>query len=871
MRAVFRACLIAFAASTLLAASPIETLRESNARLRRTVLDNGMVCLVKEDRSAPVAAVQVWVGSGAIHEGEFLGGGLTHFIEHMIFKGTSNRPAGAISREISDAGGDINAYTSTDRTVFHVNLPAANWRVAVDVLADAVMNASLPEDEWERERDVILREMAMNRDSPERELSKLLWSTAYRVHPYRVPIIGYEEVFRSLTRDDLAGFFRRNYVPDASTVVVVGDVDAEEVEAYLRETFAPFARRARPPVPLPSEPPQIAPRFDRRTGDYEVARLAWAYHTTALDHPDTPALDVLADVVGSGRSSRLTQELKERRRLVHSIGAWSYTPRHPGLFGISAEFDPANEAAAVEAIQAEVDRWADGDFTEEEIGKARRSVLVGELSSLETMDGQASSYASGEFYAADPLFGERYLEQVEAVDADALRAVARKYLRTENRTLVVLSPTPAPSTGLRAAPETPPHATRLVLSNGMPLIVREDRRLPFVHFCIAFGGGLLAETEDNNGITQLMSDLLTRGTATRSSEEIARAVENLGASLSPFAGRNSFGLRAGGLSQDRETLMDIFADCLLRPAFPEEEIEKQRVVQLAAIRQQYERPFFVAQEALQGLLFPGHPYRWQPAGSTAIVARLARDDLSAHGRRLVNAHNAAVAVFGDISAGEARGLVERHLGGMPAGEPPDLAAPVPAPKLPARVEQREPREQTVLLVGYPGLDVKDPRRDALSVIESSLSGLSSDLFTEVRDKRGLAYYVGAFDVPALQPGMVVLYAGTREDTAGEVQELMAAEVRRIAEDGLREDEFRRAREQLIAAFQMGLQDNAGLAQSCALDELYGLGYEHAFATEQRLRALTPGAVREAAASLFRPEREAVSIVLPAPSNKEKTP
>ncbi len=866
---------LAIAASCAVAAdtaSPLEALKKSNARLHRFVLDNGTICLVKEDHSAPVAAVQIWVGSGAVNEGEFLGAGLSHFVEHMIFKGTPTRPVGQISKEINDAGGEINAYTAQDRTVFHATLPGDSWKVGFDVLADAVMNATFPKNEWARERDVILREFAMGKDNPDRQIYKLMGGTAYRVHPYRVPVIGYEDVFKSATRDDLVKYFRRNYVPDNMIVVVVGDVNRAEVEAHIREAFKPFARKAMEPKPLPTEPPQLAPRFARETGAYNVSRLLWAYHTVALSDPDAAALDVLADIVGSGRSSRLVKKIKEEQKLVHEIDAWSITGKDPGLFGFSATFDPTNEAAVVAAIQGEVDGWAAGGFTNEELEKAKRTVLVGELGGLQTMDGQAYSYGSGEFYAADPSFSERYLENVQSVDAEKLKDVARRYLSSANRTLVVLSPeaAAAPPTNARPA-EAGADVRKLTLACGIPLIVREDHRLPFVFFCAALKGGLLTESTNNNGITSLMSDLLTRGTTARSAQEIAQTVERLGGSISPFCGRNSFGLQAYCLSQDADTFMALFSDCLLNSTFPKEEAEKQKLVQLAAIQQQREQPFFIAEEALRQTIFPNHPYRWTPQGSRESVQKLDRDALAAYFKRQFVRSNLVLAIFGDITGDQAKELAEHYLSEVPDGPVPQFENAEPSPGLPCRSKRREPKEQTILLVGYPGVDLKDSRVDALSVLENALSGLSSDLGTEVREKRGLVYYVGAFDRPGLEPGLFALYAGTREETADQVEKLIDAETARLAKKGLRDEELDRAKKQIVAAQDMSLQDNGTLAQTCALNELYSLGYDYSFRIEERMNALTADRVREAAASIFAPDRRAVSLVLPGRPEKGKEP
>ncbi|MDI6774638.1 MAG: pitrilysin family protein [Verrucomicrobiota bacterium] len=846
----------------------LAVLAKNHAGLQRLVLDNGMVCLVKEDHSAPIVAIQVWVGAGAIHEDHLLGAGLSHALEHMVFKGTPTRGLGAITREINDAGGDINAYTGSDRTVFLADMPAARWTVGLDVLADAVMRATFPEDEWKKERDVILREIAMGKDNPERELDKLLNAAAYTMHPYRFPVIGREDIFKRLARDDILAYFRRHYVPENMIVAVVGDFRTSDARQQIEDVFRGFEARARPAILIPAEPPQLAPRFRRKTGAYNVSRLEWAYHTTPLSHPDTPALDLLAQIVGAGRSSRLNCRLREELQLAHNVGASSYTPREPGVFSIGAEFDPAKEADLLAAIQEEVASWLRGRFTGHEIARARRQMLNSELFKLQTMRGQADNLASGEFYAADARFSETYLRLLFAVTPDELTAVARRHLRPENRTLAILSPAGAE----RAAESAPGQALsaaadRLVLSNGIPLILREDHRLPFVSISVVMGGGLLSENERNTGITQLLGALLTRGTASCAGREIAETHESLGASLASFSGRNSFGLNAHCLARDTDTVVDLLADCLLNASFPEEELAKQKAVQIAAIDAQREDPMFIAQENLRNLLFPKHPYRWNLLGSRETVKAVTRDDLLQRLRQHRVTGNMVAAVFGDVTPARARELAERALCGVPAGMKPALTFERTDPCLPARTERVEPREQAIFLAGYPGVDAKDPRCDALGIVHTALSGLSSDLGVAVREKLGLAYFVGASQLVGVEPGAFFFYAGVSENKIADVEALARKEAGRIAAAGLRLEEIARARNQIVTKAEAALQDPGDLAMSCALNELYGLGHLHSFTTRKRLEALTAQDIRRAAASILAPDKMAVSVVLPEKKNK----
>ncbi len=859
-------------------ALPESALDQFASGVNRFVLDNGLIVLAREDASAPVVSIQIWVGAGAVHEQEFLGGGLSHLIEHMIFKGTPQRPPGNISRTINDLGGDINAYTSLDRTVFLVDMPAARWATGLTVLADAVMNACFPEDEWRREKDVILREMAMGKDDPSRRVNELLLQTAYSVHPYRVPVIGYEDVFKTITRADLLAFFHRHYLPNNMIVSIVGDVHMADVRAEVQKQFGMYPRRAYPPVVLPTEPEQVGRRTTRQAGAWNVARLEWAWHTVPLSHPDAPALDLLAAVIGEGRSSRLACAIKENKKLVSQIEAWSFTPREAGLFGISAVFDPTNEPALTQALEDEIARYTNTPFSPEEIEKARRQMLTGTLDAFQTMHGQADQIASGEFYAGTPVFFQVYLRRLRGITPSNLTAIAQRYLRDDNLTKAVLMPEKPVTEGIARKSKTDPKIAsplaepagvnftntvqKTILASGLVLLTRTDHKLPFVDFQLVCGGGLLYENETNNGISLLMAELMTHGTTRRSSQEIAGLVESRGGSLSSFSGQNSCGLKARCLKEDAEAFMDLMADCLLHPAFAPDEVAKQKTIQLAAIKQQREAPMFLAQEALRQSLFPGHPYRFSPEGTQTSVQELSRQDLQNYHAKIMVNGNAVLAIFGDIAADDARALAERFLSRFPAGARPVPEHNLPKPNLPQKVVRTIPKEQTIILTGFPGIDLKDPRRDALDVLQEAMNGLSSDLMTRIRDEQGLVYYTGVIQRPGLEPGFVALYAGTHTGAVARVQGLMQAEIERVTTQGLRAEELERAQAQLIANHQQRLQLSGEIAFECALNELYGLGYGYGFTLEKRILGLTASSVRQAAATLLAPEKAVKVVVMP---------
>src|SRR5215475_5851219 len=306
-----------------------------------TTLENGLIIIVREDHSAPVVSAQAWAMAGSVHEGKWLGAGLSHVLEHMLFKGTTTRAGSRIDQEVQEAGGYMNAYTSFDRTVYHIDVPNTGAKVAIDILCDIMQNATLPPDEMEKEKQVIVREMDMNVDDPNRRASRRLFESAYVKSPYRFTVIGYPDIFHELKPDDIRLYYEEKYAPNNVFYVVAGDVKTEEVVEQIRSAYAKAKAKAAPPVVLPEEPRQLAAREIIEEAPIELAYFHIAWHIPELSHPDIPALDVLAALLGNGRSSRLYRQVRENKALVHAIDAWTYNPGAPGLFGISATSDPA--------------------------------------------------------------------------------------------------------------------------------------------------------------------------------------------------------------------------------------------------------------------------------------------------------------------------------------------------------------------------------------------------------------------------------------------------------------------------------------------------------------------------------------------------
>jgi len=857
---------IMFRTANLNAAGPdgssVITFPPSSAQ--KWVLPNGLTIIVQEDHSAPVASVQAWCATGSIDEDAHLGAGLSHILEHMLFKGTQTRSTNEIAQKIQDVGGYINAYTSFDRTVFWIDVPKDGVATALDVLADAMMNSTLPPEEYRKEQEVIRREFAMGMDDPDRMAGLLLFATAYQRHPYRFPVIGEIEIYNQLTQEQVMQYYKTRYVPNNLTFIVAGDVDAEKVRQQLTELFKPYPEQSLKPVFIPAEPPQLGLREVHQEFPTELTHLEFAWHIPEITNPDVPALDLLSTILGEGRSSRLYRRVREEAGLAFGISAFSYTPGDPGLFGIDATLDPKKRDAAEQLVLRIIDEVKQAGVTAEELTKAKKISLSHHLGALTTMRGQASDIGSNWFLTRNLNFSRDYLDAVQKVTLDDIKRVAANYLTDTNLTLVSLNPKgslAAKAEGPRVAEAA--EIQKFELSNGLRLLVREDRRLPLVAMGAVFRGGLLAETTQDNGITRLMAKLLLKGTKTRTAEQIANQIEAVGGSISSDAGNNTFNVSLGVTKPDVKLGVELLSDVLLNATMPEKAIAREKEIQIAAIQQEEEQLTAVARNIMRQALFPRHPFALRANGSVESVQRLTQKDLLEFRDRYIAGKNGVIFVFGDVKTAEVKQLFEKALGGMKPGE---LALSDVHPAAPLSgteaVESRKDKAQGVIMVGFRGASVSSPDRTVLDLIDEASSDLGSRFFVRIREQMGLAYYVGANQMQGLVPGLFAFYLGTDPQKIAPVKTALLDEIHKLANDGLTKEELARAKKKLIGQQEIANQSNDAFGYQCSLDEIYGLGFDFYKRLEHDVDAVTLDDIKRVAAKYFRDQPYVLATVRP---------
>ena len=828
-----------------------------------TTLDNGLVIIVREDHSAPVVSAQAWAMAGSIHEGRWLGAGLSHVLEHMLFKGTTTRPGSRIDQEVQEAGGYMNAYTSFDRTVYHIDVPNTGAVKAIDILCDIMQNASLPPDELAKEMDVIRREMDMCQDDPGRRASRRLFETAYTKSPYRFTIIGYPDIFNEVKPEDIRNYYTEKYAPNNVFFVIAGDVKNADVIAQIKTAYASSKSKPMPPSVLPLEPKQTAAREIIEEAPVELGHVHFAWHIPEVRHADIPVLDVLAVLLGSGRSSRLFQQVREKQGVVHHVDAWTYSPGLPGLFGVSAVVDGEQFSAARDGILAEVEQVKTNLVSTGELQKAVKQFISGTLASRKTMEGQAQNLGGNWLAANDLNFSERYLAAVKRVTNADVQRVARQYLTAENRTLYALLPEgTSPKLKANVETNTDHPIKKYGLPNGLTLLVKEDHRLPFVEFRAVLQGGVLAETESNNGITSLLAKLLLKGTPTRNAETIATEIESVGGHIDSYGGNQSFGVNAEVLSDDFATGLNLVADVLLNPLFPADELEREREVQIAGIQAKRDDMLKSCSLAMRRALFGATSFGLDPSGSEASVAKISVADLKEFHKKLTVPNNCVLAIFGDVKAADVKLAVDKAFSGWNRFEfKPATSNQQPATST-QRVTETRDKKQAVVVIGFPATTMFSEERYALELLQECCSDLGSRLFLRIREQLGLAYYVGAQALCGVVPGYFAFYTGTEPSKVELVEKELLKEAELLRTEGLTDEELKRAKAKIIGQKKIARADLGHLASTSALDELYGLGWQRSETDDSKYEAVTLDEIKAVAQKYLKPESCVVATVLP---------
>lgn len=430
-----------------------------------TVLPNGLKVLLLENHKAPVITFQVWYRVGSRNE-EYSKTGLSHLLEHMMFKGTKKVGPGELSRIIQENGGQHNAFTSADCTTYFQNLGADRINVSLELESDRMQNLMLRDEDFQTERSVVMEERRLRTDdNPKAIVWEQLEATAFQLQPYHWPVIGWMQDIARLTVDDLSNYYKRFYNPVNAVVVVVGDFKKDELLPKIERFFGSIPKGVPPEAQVPVEEPQNGGRRIVVKKEARLASLVIGYHVPNLrgqssrdgqDSQDSYALEVVQTLLGSGESSRLQMSLVRKKKLALGIGVdHSLLSKDPGLFSIGADVLPDKSVADVEkAIDEEIELLQREPVGERELQKAKNQLEAGFIFHQDSLFSQAMRLARYEMVLGWRAI-DGYLPAIRKVSAEDVQRVAKRYLTPDNRTVALLAPLPP----TKAASQLPDPAT----------------------------------------------------------------------------------------------------------------------------------------------------------------------------------------------------------------------------------------------------------------------------------------------------------------------------------------------------------------------------------------------------------------------------
>ncbi|MBM4320086.1 MAG: insulinase family protein, partial [Deltaproteobacteria bacterium] len=765
--------------------------------VQKKVLGNGMAVIVLQDSSIPSASLYLFFRVGSRNEvpGRT---GLAHFFEHMMFNGAKKYGPGAFDQVMEAAGGSNNAFTTNDITVYTDWFPVQALDTVLELEADRVGSLIFSPDKVRSEREVVLQERRLRIDGdPQGALEELFNATTYLAHPYRWPVIGWESDIRAWTQEDLQQFHQVYYAPNNAVLVLVGDVQPEDAFARVEHHFGAIAAGPTPEKVRTVEPPQRGERRAELQHYAQLPALSVGYHVPWSGDASSPTMKVLETILMAGQSSRLYRRLVDRDQSALSVsggyGEWSFDPT---LFRFDIQLKGGHAPAKVEkALYEELAQLGQRAPGEQELRKAKNIILANLYRAQKTLNGKAELLGIFEIFhgGCEQLAG--WAERIEAVDAEMVRDFTDRWLVPTNRTVVTLVPTAkprqapaaialatapaqAPATEQAAAPSqasamdqaAPPAAAqpsakavptapprppvkdvqvhlppyqRVVLANGLVLLLMEQHEVPLLHVQVMVRSGAAIDPPGKEGLADLVATLLRRGTKSRSADELAAAIDSLGATLGGSAGQEKSVIQSEFLVKDREQAVALLADVLQQPSFPQQEVAKELARMRDAVRQAKDEPAHVLGSYLAGFFYgPGHPYGRPVGGDERSPARIGRQDVVDLHRRHYVPGNVVVAMVGDLLAAEMQQLLDRHFGSWKGGPAPSLPLPPPPPPPVGQVllVDKPDAPQAHFAFASPGIRRVEPDRTAVSVVNTLFGGrFGSWLNQKLRVEEGLTY------------------------------------------------------------------------------------------------------------------------------------
>lgn len=825
-------------------------------------LKNGLTVYIIRDSRFPLVCTRLFVGTGSANETAEQAG-ISHVLEHMVFKGTEKRPKGQVARDVESLGGYLNAATSFDKTWFITDMPAKHWKTGMDVVKDMAFHPSLDPAELEAEKDVIVSELKGGDDTPTRRLFEDLQVAGLAHTVYGRPIIGFEKTIRAVTADDLRAYIRTWYQPQNMMLLVAGDIDPKAVLAHAEELFGDLKNDTILPEPAPVQLEGAAggPRVEVTYGPWNKVYLGIALPAPALGDQRSIDLDVLAYALGGDGTSQFYRKYRYEKQLVDSISVGNMSLNRAGLFYMVAQLDADKVEPFWQEFTRDLAALDAGKITPDVIERARFNYEDGMDRASETLDGLTSWKATVQFELGGPRGEANVRHALAAVDSARLRQAQDLWLRPDQVRVRVLAPEkaklpdldailqhnwPAPAVERQkaaAAAEKVGKREIVDLGQGRTVILQPDRTIPYVSLEILRPGGNALLKPADQGLAQLTAATLTDGCGTRDLDAMERFVAERAASLSASAGVQSFTVSLTGPARFNADYFALLGDLLHKPTFAEKDVRRQADTLKAALVRRQDNPMSFMGSKINGFLFPGgQPYGFDGLGTTENQDRFGPGDVQAFWKQQ-NAQPWILSVAGDFD----REKVLAFARSLPVPTAPAVDVPQPTWGADKRLPLSLPgRQQAHLLLAFHAVPLDHPDTPALMLLESVLSGQSGLLFNKLRDEQGLGYTVTAFYRSLPEAGFMAFYIGTTPRNLDVARQGFSGIIKDIKTDLLPAELLAKGLNRMEGSYYRGRQSLGARADEAASERLLGQPQDFQKRLLEKAAKVTPEQLREVA-------------------------
>ncbi len=835
-------------------------------------LPNGMTVIIKEDHKLPVVAIHTWVKTGYFDEPDSLTG-ISHLLEHMFFKGTTSRGVGQVAKDTKAAGGFLNGATSYTHTSYYTVLPSESFEKGLEIQSDVLLRSVIDSAELAKEAKVVIQEIKRKFSNPSSYSYEKLLELAFDRHRIRRWRMGTEEQVASWSAETVRDYYWSRYRPENIILAVVGDIDTGSAFQSIEKYYG--YQGGMPPIAdsAVAEPPQQKFKYGRITGDINRNFVYLGFHVPGIISEDYYPLLVIDNILSAGRSARLYREIKERQGLADIVGSSYDAYNDFGYFCVYGQSGDDQPRRLLLSLFEQIEGFKLCKVSQAELTKSINQLESEYLHGLEDVNDQAQKLAYYESIG-DYRLADTYLENLRKVTPEDIRRAANSYFTINNATafeylssrqdiakytaeelenylntglaeyrkyphrpkeeiaMIVASP----AVGGKDLPDLPP--TKAFLDNGITVICKENHAVPIVSVAAYFGGGTVMESSEDYGVTQLLARTSLKGSATNTAENIAGDIESMGGAISYEVAPDYFGFRYESMSKNLEEGLSIFSQVIINPTFPENEFQKEKKDLLSAIKRRKDSTEDYSIDLSRQALFKNTLYGAPSLGDSAVIENLEVSDLVNRHRKAVTTGNFVIAFAGDITMEQARGLTMKYFHNMNQGKRINL--PSISVKLNSIVTKAEKRDkaQSAQAISFFSAPCTSPDYEPLKLCQNILSGMGGRLWTEVRDKRSLAYTVYAYQEARALAGVFTCYMATSPENALTARTIALSALKSLKTGRLSEYEFKAARNYTVGSFLIGLQRNSAMADLLARWELMGRGYESVMAYPERIKRVT---------------------------------